>query len=120
MSVRNFDEVPARQRTHYGNFVSQGQYTDLKTGRKVDLTVYTCRSYMYIDMNRLEREIHAQHGRPPVNERDPIIPSDDGKCWKRDANGKVHVIRVPKTKAPEHVAQIRGTNHSRGTRGKKH
>jgi len=117
--MRNFDEVSTRPRTHYGNIIYDGQYTD-RDGRICNVMRLSQTSYMYINMNRLEREIHAQHGRPPVNERDPIIPSDDGKCWKRDENGKVHVIRVPKTKAPGHVAQIRGTNHSRGTRGKKH
>jgi hypothetical protein len=117
--MKNFVSVPSRPTTHYGHIVYDGQYTD-RDGRVCNVIRLSQRSYMYINMNRLEREIHAQHGRPPVNERDPIIPSDDGKCWKRDENGKVHVIRVPKTKAPAHVAQIRGTNHSRGTRGKRH
>lgn len=118
--MKNFDTVPARPVAHYGNIVYDGQYID-KDGHVRNIMHVALTSRMYIDMNRLEREIHAQHGRPPVNEREPITPSDDGKCWKRDANGKVHVIRVPKAKEqPAHVAQIRATNNSRGTRGKKH
>ena len=120
--MKNFDIVPARPVAHYGNIVYDGQYTD-KDGRVRNVMHVALTSRMYIDMNRLEREIHAQHGRPPVNERpEPIEQLDDGRCWKRDADGKVHVIRVPKNKAPaeQHVAQIRGTNHSRSTRGKKH
>lgn len=118
--MKNFDTVPARPVAHYGNIVYDGQYMD-RDGRVCNVMHVSQTSYMYINMNRLEREIHAQHGRPPVNERDPIISSDDGKCWKRDENGKVHVIRVPKNKAHDaHVAQIRSNNNSRGTRGKKH
>lgn len=121
--MRNFDEVSTRPRTHYGHIVYDGQYTDPKTGLVRNIMHVTHTSRMYIDMNRLEREIHAQHGRPPVNERpEPIAQLDDGSCWKRDENGNVRVIRVPKDKKQPvaHVAQIRGTNHSRSTRGKRH
>lgn len=116
---KNFMTVPGRPMTHYGHIVYDGQYVD-RQGRICNVMHVSQTSYMYINMNRLEREIHAQHGRPPINERpEPIQELDDGRCWKRDSSGKVHVIRVPKNKETKHVDQIRATNNSRGTHGKK-
>lgn len=122
--MRNFDIVQGPPRAHYGNIRTDGHYTDKKTGQVRQVHSFGSKSWMFIDLNKINATMSRPDGQVYRNDSPEPIELVEGRqkdCYKLDPEtGKPKVIRVPKESKPTEVLATKGqVTFNRGYRGKR-
>lgn len=93
--MKNFDIVNGKPSPHYGGLVCMGTYYD-KRKRLCHITVQRFTSFMYINMDKLNRTMPRPKGAKFRNDAPRIDPDPNKPIWKLDASGKPKVKLIKK------------------------